>query len=108
MRFLRELRNHLTGFAASLRQRRAYGDLLKVEIGQDIAADVQAVTAKAGGHAYSAEQAALEATRLFRAAQLPDSPGGRHITRGEAAAAFRHLRNSHRHTHAVCHLLANP
>jgi hypothetical protein len=104
--FLRELRARLGALAASLRLRRAHADQLEVEVSLDIVSDAATQQARAGAHAYSAEQASLEADRLFRAAQLPDTPGGTAITPAEATAAFRHLRHTHRHTHAVSQLLA--
>lgn len=105
--YLAELRARLLAFAAALRLRRAHGDQLEAEVCLDVVADAAAQQARAGDHAYTAQQAALEAERHFRAAQLPDSPGGAAITPAEATTAFRHLRQTHRHTAAVCSLLAS-
>jgi hypothetical protein len=92
--FLAELRAHLAGFRAALRARRAYPDVLQVEVGEDIVADAERQQSHAARLAYTAQQADIEAGRLLRAAQAPESDGGRAITPREAEPIFRNLTRS--------------
>jgi hypothetical protein len=92
--FLSELCAHLATFKASLRRRRAFGDVLQVEVAEDIHADVAAEQGRVGRLAYTAEQADLEAARLLKQAQQPTSEGGVLITPTEARPIFRHISSS--------------
>lgn len=90
MPFLRELRSHLGTLKAALRCRRAWADVLQVEIAEDIAADASTEQGRVGRFAYTAEQADIEAERLIRST-LADG----HITDAEIPA----LRTAMRHVH---------
>lgn len=65
MNFLTELSAHIAGFRDTLRHRRAYADVLHVEVAQDIAADIAAQQGRVGRLAYTAQQSDLEARQLL-------------------------------------------
>jgi len=66
MPFIHELKTHLAGLLPGLRRRRAYADLLQVEVAIDITADAATEQARAGRLAYTAEQADREAEQILR------------------------------------------
>lgn len=92
--YLGELKDHLLAFARSLRGRRAFADVLQVEVAEDIRADAARQQGRVGQLAYTAQQSDLEAARLLREA-IADG----HITADEVPeirAALRHvIRSAH-------------
>lgn len=60
-----ELRSFLSGLLPGLRQRRDFGTMLKVEVAQEITAEVVTATKQASDLAYKAEQADHEAARII-------------------------------------------
>lgn len=103
--FQRELAAHLLAFGGALRRRRAYADLLQVEVAQDIHADATAHQQATARLAYTAEQADCEAARLIRAA-LADG----HVTADEIPdlrRAFRHIRHSAAADHRISECIAS-
>jgi hypothetical protein len=106
MNFLNELQRHIATVRDSLRARRLHGDQLQVEVVQDITLDLAIVQGRAGELAYTAEQADLEAARLLKLAQEPDSEGGVLITPREARPIFRHITRSAQRDHQITEALA--
>lgn len=102
--FLAELRTRLTAFAGVLRARRAHGDQLEAEVCLDVVADAAAAQRRAGEHAYTAEQADLEAARLIR-----ESLADGRITADEIPVlrtALRHIHRSAAHDQRIADTLA--
>lgn len=106
MPFLRELSSHLAGFKARLRQRRQFGDVLQVEVAEDVVVDAATEQGRVGQLAHSAQVHDEEAARLLRAAQDPASEGGRNITPREAAPIFRCVNRSAEKDRAISEALA--
>ena len=106
MSFLSEAGTFLRSFVTERRARRDFAAVNDGEALTAIVADAEAEQGRAATHAYTAEQADLEAARLLAAAQDPASEGGRNITPREAAPIVRHITNSARHDHQACQILA--
>lgn len=99
MPFLRELGHHLAHVSATLRKKRAFADLLQVEVAQDIARDLASELHQVRDQAYAAQQEDVEAERLM-ATVLADKK----VTAAEIPlleTALRHVKRSGQRDHQI-------
>lgn len=96
---LEELRQWLEASADRCRSMRWFGALFRVNVAQDIAADVAKFEDKAGQLAYSAETLAREAINELHRAMSPGSPGGSDITPEEEAKIERFIQRAAERAH---------
>ena len=99
MKPITELRTFLSRLLPDLRRRRQFGDVLNVEVAQEIASDVAAQHQQLHGLAYSAEQCGLSAkadlTGVFADGKI--TPDEQPIV----DRAMRHLDRNIGHCHLI-------